>query len=213
MVTLREILNEEQSAIRVAALAENLAPPSPAARPGLQTRECACSLKSKAVSVATAISYGFATAGLISSFLEEDIPTLDGSRSLPDISKVGMGEVGADVGFTSLLKTGSALALIKAMGYLMEEDSMAAADAVDEYLALRRRAEKASLGSAIISPPGERVAIDAGLHDLSVELYRMIFLYSIEDPFEQWDATMRFIRKDWQAGLIAKMDGPEWRYR
>lgn len=199
MVTLREVLKEEKSAIRVAAFVGCAAPPVSSAVPGSGPDERSPSLKSKAVSIASAIKYGSVTADMISSFLQENIPGLDGGYPLPDEY-----EAGADEGLADLLKTGSAFALIKAMGYLIDEDPLPAGDAVDEYLDLRRRAEQANLGSAIIGLPKDGVVIDEYAQYLTCELTGMVTLHSIEDPIERHKALLRLLRNQWPQGVTAE---------
>jgi hypothetical protein len=205
VVALQEVFKEEQSAIRVAVFVGCAAPPASSAVSDGGPNERASFLKSKAVSVASAIKYGSVTAAMLGSFLQEDILGINGEYPLPDTY-----EIDADEGLADLLKTGSALALIKAMGYLMDEDPMPAGDAVDEYLDLRCRAEQANLGSAIIGLPKEGMVIDEYARYLTCELTGMVIdeyaryltceltgmvtLHSIEDPIERHRALLRLIR-------------------
>ncbi len=189
MVALQEVFKEEQSAIRGAVFVGCAAPPASSAVSDGGPNERASFLKSKAVSVASAIKYGSVTAAMLGSFLQEDIPGINGEYPLPDTY-----EIDADEALADLLKTGSALALIKAMGYLMDEDPMPAGDAVDEYLDLRCRAEQANLGSAIIGLPKEGMVIDEYARYLTCELTGMVTLHSIEDPIERHRALLRLIR-------------------
>ena len=141
MVTLQEVLKEEQSAIRVATYVGKPNPLVSHSSVDCALNERTSFLKSKAVSVAAAIRSGSVTATMIRSFLQEDIPDFVQGSSLS-----GTDDMGTDEGLAGLLKTGSSLALIKAMGCLIKEDPMPAGEAVDEYLDLRRRAEGANLG-------------------------------------------------------------------
>ena len=192
VATVKEILRKEQSPLRVAAL--DGIPEAPALCQRL------LSLKAKAVSVASAVRDGTATAKMVKSFLQEEVPAVPGEEPVPEMT--------ADV-----LKTASALAIIKAMAGLMDDDPMSAGKGVDEYLNVRRYAEKSGFGAAIISPPDDREPIDPALEDLSIELYRMIFTDSIEDPVEQWRVFYRFLDQDYKAGLVAKKGDPDWNYR
>ena len=186
MATVKEILKQEKAATRVSLL--DGMPEAPA-------------LHAKAVSIAAAIRDGTATAGLVKLFLQEDIP-----GNIPDQ------EPSAEMTAAGV-KTASAFAIIKAMSGMLDDDPMAAGKGVDEYLDLRRRAGKSGLEAAIIAPPGPLDPIDPGLEDLSVELYQMIFIDSIEDPKAQWEAYHRFIKQDHRDGLVAKEGDPDWNYR
>lgn len=166
------------------------------------------SLRAKAVSVASAIRDGTATAQLVRSFLQEDIPPLDSYWPLPDALQPGPREELAEE-----FKAASSFALIKGIGALMRYDTDTAGEAVDEYIELRRCAEKDGLASAIINPPGGQDSLDPAFQDPPVELYRMIYIDSIKDPMKQWRETLRFLREDSWAGLIAKKDDPDWNYR
>ena len=158
--------------------------------------------------MASAIRDGTATAELVRAFLREDIPPLDAEWPLPDESEIEPGkELAAE------FKAASAFALIKGIGALMSDAPDTAGKAVDEYLDLRRHAEKAGLGSTIISPPGGGEPLDPAFQDPPVELYRMIYLECIEDPIKQWDAMVRFISEDSRAGLVAKKGDHNWSYR
>ena len=174
MATVKEILKQEKSAVRIA---------TPGGMPGMHA---------KAVSIAAAIRDGTATAGLVKAFLQADIP--DG---IPD-------RASADEMTAAGVKTASAFAIIKAMSGLMDYMPVSAKKGVDEYLDLRRRAGKAGLEAAIIAPPGPQEPIDPGLEDLSVELYRMVFIDSIEDRMAQWRALFRFLDQDYRDGLVVK---------
>ena len=186
MTTVKEILKQEKAAVRVAALSGM--PEAPA-------------LHAKAVSIAAAIRDGTTTAGLVKAFLQADIP-----GNIPDREP-------ASAMTAAGVKTASAFAIIKAMSGMLDDDPMAAGKRVDEYLDLRRRAGKAGLEAAIISPPGPLEPIAPGLEDLSVELYRMVFVDSIEDPIAQWRALRHFIAQDSRDGLVAKKGDPDWNYR
>ena len=165
-------------------------------------------LRAKAVSVAAAIRDGTATAQLVRSFLQEDIPPLDSQWPLPDAPQAAPREE-----LKSELKAASAFALIKGIGSLMRYYTDTAGKAVNEYIELRRCAEKAGLPSSIINPPSGDAPLDPAFRDPPVELCRMIYLNSIEDPIMRRHTLLRFLRQDWKAGLIAKRDTPEWRYR
>lgn len=186
MTTVKEILRQEKSAVRIA---------TPGGMPGMTA------LHAKAVSIAAAIRDGTATAGLVKAFLQADIP--DGI----------LDRASADEMTAAGVKTASAFALIKAMSGMLDDDPMAAGKGVDEYLDLRRRAGKAGLERAIIAPPGPLDPIDPGLEDLSVELYQMIFIDSIEDTMAQWRAFRHFLAQDYRNGLVAKKGDPDWNYR
>ena len=186
MTTVKEILRQEKSAVRV--VASDGVPDAPA-------------LHAKAVSIAAAIRDGTATAGLVRAFLQTDIP-----GGIPD-------RASADEMTAAGVKAASAFALIKAMSGMLDDDPMAAGKGVDEYLDLRRRAGKAGLEGAIIAPPGPLDPIDPGLEDLSVELYQMIFIDSIEDTMAQWRAFRHFLAQDYRNGLVAKKGDPDWNYR
>ena len=162
----------------------------------------------KAVSVAAAMRDGTATAQLVRSFLQEDIPPLDSHWPLPDTPQALQREE-----LESELKAASAFALIKGIGSLMRYYTDTAGKAVNEYIELRRCAEKAGLSSSIINPPDGDAPLDPDFRDPPVELYRMIYLEGIEDPIIQRHTLLRFLRQDWKAGLIVKRDNPEWRYR
>lgn len=166
------------------------------------------SLKAKAVSVAAAIRDGTATVELVRSFLQEDIPPLDSEYLLPNAPETGSSEE-----LAAEFKAASAFAIIKGIGALMSDDPDTAGDAVNEYLDLRHYAEKAGLASAIISPPSGQAPLNPAFRDAPVELYRMIYLESIEDPRKQWRELWRFLDKDHQAGLVVKKDDPNWNYR
>ena len=166
------------------------------------------SLKARAVSVAAAIRDGTATAELVRSFLQEDIPPLDSETPLPDESEIKSREE-----LTAEFKATSAFVLIKGVGALMSEDLDTAGEASLEYLDLRRRAEKSGFASAIINPPDGHDPLDPAFQDPPVELYRMIYLDSIEDRMKQRRETLRFLREDSWAGLIAKKGDPDWNYR
>ena len=157
------------------------------------------SLKARAVSVASAIRDGTSTAELVRSFLQEDIPPLDSESLFPNEPETGPSEE-----LAAEFKTASALALIKAMGYLIDEDPLPAGEAVDEYLDLRRRAEQANLGSAIIGLPKDGVVIDEYARYLTCELTGMVTLHSIEDPIERHKALLRLLRNQWPQGVTAE---------
>ena len=204
MVTLHEILKADQSAIRVAAFSGKL-DSDPA---DILKRGRVASLKPKAVSVASAIRDGTATAELVREFLQEDIPSLDTECPSPGAPEIEQGEELAD-----MLRSASAFALIKAIGALMSDDPDTAGKAVREYLDVRRRAEKSGIASVIINPPGEREPLDPAFQDPPIELYRMIYLERIEDPIKQWRELWRFLDEDSRAGLVAKRDYPDRNYR
>ena len=166
------------------------------------------SLKAKAVSVAAAIRDGTATAQLVRSFLQEDIPPLDAEYPLPDERKAGSREELA-VEF----KCASAFTLIKGIGALMSEDIDSAIIAVYEYLDVRRCAKKAGLASCIINPPGGDDPLDPAFRDPPVELYRMIYIEGIEDPIKQRREMLRFQKEDYHAGLGIEKGDPDWHYR
>ncbi len=166
------------------------------------------SLKAKAVSVASAIRDGTATAELVRSFLQEDVPPLDSESPFPNAPESGLNEE-----LAAEFKAASAFALIKGIGALMSEDPDSAGNAVNEYLELRYRAEKADLAWAVINPPGGDDPLDPDLRDPPVELHRMIYLEGIEDPRKQWDEMLRFTREDIRRGLNTKKGDPDWNYR
>ena len=166
------------------------------------------SLKAKAVSVAAAIRDGTATAELVRSFLQEDIPPLDSEYPLPNAPETGSSEE-----LAAEFKAASAFAIIKGIGALMSDDPDAAGDAVNEYLGLRHCAEEAGLTWAIINSPREHDPLDPAFQDPPVELYRMIYLEGIEDPRKQRDEMLRFIREDSRRGLNTKKGDPDWNYR
>ena len=166
------------------------------------------SLKAKAVSVASAIRDGTATAELVRSFLQEDIPPLDSENPFPDAPETGPSEE-----LAAEFKAASAFALIKGIGSLMYEDPDSAGVAVNEYLELRHLAAKGGLDSAIINPPGGYGSLDPAFQDPPIELYRMIYLEGIEDPIMQRREMLRFQKEDYQSGLVVKKDAPDWNYR
>ena len=166
------------------------------------------SLKAKAVSVASAMRDGTATAELVRSFLQEDVPPLDSQYPLPDAP-----ETWASEELAAEFKAASAFALIKGIGSLMRCDPDTAGAAVNEYLELRYCAEKAGLESDIINPPGRYGSLDPAFQDPPVELYRMIYLEGIEDPIMQHREMLRFQKEDYQAGLVVRKDDPDWNHR
>ena len=166
-------------------------------------------LRAKAVSVASAIRDGTATAELVRSFLQEDIPPLDSHWPLPDAPP----QTRPSEELAAEFKAASAFALVKGIGALMRHYTDAAKDATDEYLELRHRAEKSGLASCIISPPGGDDPLDPAFRDPPVELYRMIYLESIEDPIKQHRELWRFLDEDYRAGLVVNEDDSNWNYR
>ena len=166
------------------------------------------SLKAKAVSVAAAIRDGTATAQLVRSFLQEDIPPLDAEYILPDERKAGSREE-----LAAEFKAASAFIIIKGIGALMSNDLDSVNMAVYEYLEVRRRAGKAGLASAIVNPPGGDAPLDPDFRGPPVSLYRMIYLENIEDPIKQHRELLRFIGEDGRRGLNAKKGDPDWDYR
>ena len=192
MMTVREILRHEKSAIRVAALSG--IPEAPVLNRKI------LGFKAKAVSVAAALRDGAATYGLVKSFLQEEIPAIP--------SEGPVSEVTAEV-----LKAASAFALLKAMAGLMADDPMAGMKGLREYLDLRRQAGEVGLESAIIAPPANRAPLDPELEDLSISLHQMVVVEAIEDPKEQWRVFRRFQYEDIRNGLVTKKDDPDWNYR
>lgn len=166
------------------------------------------SLKARAVSVASAIRDGTATAELVRSFLQEDIPPLDSENPFPDAPETEPSEE-----LAAEFKAASAFALIKGIGSLMSEDPDSAGAAVNEYLELRHLAVKVGLDSAIVNPPGGQAPFDPAFRDPPVELFRMIYLEGIEDPIMQRREMLRFQKEDYQSGLVVKKDAPDWNYR
>jgi hypothetical protein len=199
VATLQEVLKEEQSAIRFAAYVGNPNPSASHSSVDCALNERTAFLKSKAVGVASAIRSGSVTATMVRSLLQEDIPDFVHGSSLS-----GTDDICTDEGLADLLKTGSALALIKAMGYLIDEDPMPAGEAVDEYLDLRRRAEQANLGSAIIGLPKVPMVIDEYARYLACELTGMVTLHSIEDPIKRHRALLRLLRNQWPKETTAE---------
>lgn len=210
--TLADYEREDLPAIREAYQSRLREPDGKSGKPilkvYLEPQALKESLKAKAVSVASAMRDGTATAELVRSFLQEDIPPLDSQYPLPDVP-----ETGASEELAAEFKAASAFALIKGIGSLMRCDPDTAGNAVNEYLELRYRAEKAGLAWAVINPPGGDDPLDPDLRDPPVELYRMIYLEGIEDPRKQWDEMLRFTREDIRRGLNTKKGDPDWNYR
>lgn len=162
------------------------------------------SQKARAVSVAAAIRDGTATASLVREFLQEDIPSFNSETPLPDEPEIESPEIESREELAAEFKAASAFALIKAVGYLIDEDPQPAGEAVDEYLDLRRRAKQNNLSSAIIGLPKDGVAIDKHTRYLICELMGMVTLHSIEDPIERHKALLRLIRNEWPQGVTAE---------
>ena len=191
---------------RLDEIAKKGVPPPPRIRREPQALKD--SLKAKAVSVASAIRDGTATAELVRSFLQEDIPPIDSEYPLPNERKVGSREE-----LAAEFKAASASILIKGIGALMSQDPKGAGVAANEYLELRRCAQKAGLESAIINPPRGEAPLDPDFRRLPVSLYRIIYLAGIEDPIKQRHTLLHFLSQGSQAGLNAKRDDPDWQYR